>query len=130
MDKLMYEVIGFLCGYLLILLSPNSSPFEISDLLMRFIVNPFLFFILMMCFLIGFLSHSIIVKASIESTYRLIKGHSISLYQAFINYSLYVGYFFLFIIGPWEAVLLLAFSLMYGIISVDLKKNHVFDVDR
>lgn len=130
MDKFIYEVIGFFCGFMLIVLTPRISIIEIPELLMSFIVNPFLFFIIMICFFIGFIAHSVIIKNVIEDVYQNASEKRFSFLQLFIPISLVVGYFILFLFGPWQTFLLLAFSIIYGIISLDLKKNKAFDTGR
>ena len=119
MDKFIYEVVGFFCGFMLIFLTSGTSIIEIPELLTSFILNPFLFFILMICFLVGFLAHSVLIKAVIENFYMLVKGNRFSIWQLFFTTSLVVGYLILFIYGPWQTFLLLAFSIIYGIISLD-----------
>ncbi len=85
---------------------------------------------MMICFFIGFIAHSAIIKSVIENVHLNVKGKRFSFLQLFLPLSLVVGYFVLFSFGPWQTFLLLAFSIIYGIISLDLKKNKAFDVDR
>ncbi|MFS0863526.1 hypothetical protein [Fredinandcohnia sp. 179-A 10B2 NHS] len=127
---IVYEIIGFVCGYMLILMAPDTSPFHIGEFLMSFIINPFLFFFMMVFFLVGFVSHSILFKGLVESAFKFSKGQRLSSSQLLVYISVLAGYFFLFILGPLQASLLLAFSVIYGIISVDLKTKKVFDIDR
>jgi hypothetical protein len=120
MDKFIYEVIGFFCGFMLIFLTSGTSIIEIPQLLTSFIINPFLFFILMICFFIGFLAHSVLFKGAIETFYHMAKGNRFSFMELIFPISLVGGYFILFIYGPWQTFLLIAFSIIYGIITVDL----------
>lgn len=130
MEKLLYEIIGFFCGCMLILLTIETSVSEIPELMMRFIVNPFLFFIIMVCYFIGFLAHSTIIKEVIEDFHKRSRRKKQSCIKFFLPIRLTAGYIILFVFGPWQTFILLAFSIFYGIISVDLKKNTLLDVDR
>ncbi|MCH1624777.1 hypothetical protein [Fredinandcohnia quinoae] len=129
MWKLINGIIGFISGYLFILFVPIDHSFKLSSLFIQFIVNPFFFFIVMICFLIGFLTNSILIKGIIEGTYKLFKGFNVSIPQLLMCYSVLISYLFLFILGWLQTFLLLVFSLIYGIISVDFKKDTVFGID-
>jgi len=120
MYKFLYEVIGFFCGFMIIFLTSGTSIIEIPQLLTSFIINPFLFVILMICFFIGFLAHSVLIKGVIENFYHMVKGNRFSFMQLIYPVTLVGGYFILFIFGPWQTFLLIAFSIIYGIITVDL----------
>ena len=120
MEKFIYEVVGFFCGFMLIFLTAGTSILEIPELLTSFIINPFLFFTFMICLFVGFLAHSVLIKSTIEHFYQRVNGSRLSFWQMFFSVSLIGGYLILFLFGPWQTFLLIAFSIIYGIISVDL----------
>lgn len=119
--KLICLVLGFICGYYFVSLVPIKSPFVLSEYIAEYLLNPFIFFAIMIFFFIGFLVNAYLIRSAIEETIKLIRGEKIHLIEIFISYSVVGSFYTLFQLGFWQTLVLLSFSLIYGIISLDIK---------
>lgn len=129
--KLFCGVIGFICGLLLTKLLIIDSPFKASELMIEFILNPLLFFAVMVCFLIGFVANSVLVKEAIQQTYSFFCKQNFSMVNLLVSYCvIIINFVVLFQLGFWQTLVLSCFTIIYGIISIEFKSNTVYERDR
>jgi hypothetical protein len=76
----------------------------------------------MICFIVSFVSHAILVTGVIESTYLLINGVKVSFWNTLLCYSVLISFFILGFLAVWHTILILSFSVIYGLLSVDFKQ--------
>lgn len=125
--KLFCGVIGFISGFFFTRLIKVEEPFSLSELLIGFILNPIQFFAAMLCFLVSFVTNAILLKEAIIQTLAILKKQSYSLKSAALGYSVSLSFLLLFQIGFWHTLVLSFFTIIYGIISIDFKKNVVYE---
>ncbi|HWO95722.1 MAG TPA: hypothetical protein VNM45_05180 [Bacillus sp. (in: firmicutes)] len=118
---------GTLSGYGFIEWIPITKPISAAKIILALIMDPWHYFIAMVAFFFSFLSHSILIKSIVEETYSLIKRKTVRLWEVVISLGVAGSFFFLFQRGGWQAMLILCFSVVYGMISVDLRRKHVTD---
>lgn len=128
--KFFLLIIGFICGYLLIHWVPVIIPFTISEYLAEYLFDPLKFFAIMISFFIGFLVNSILIRTALEETIRLLLGRKIRIGQFMIGYSVCGSFYLLFQLGFWQTLILLCFSLIYGIISIDIYRDKIHERNR
>lgn len=128
--KFVSLVFGFIFGYLLIHWVPVQLPFDISQYLVEYVFDPLKFFAIMMSFLLGFLCNSILIRTALEETIRLLLKRSIRMSHLFIGYSVIFSFYFLLQMGFWQTLILLCFSMIYGIISIDINRNKKYERNR
>ncbi|WP_456278512.1 hypothetical protein [Bacillus sp. AK128] len=100
-------------------ISPNllSSQFVTNTIL-----DPFSFFFGMIFFFFGFIANAKLIRGSIELTYARFKGVSIPPLQLFFSYLVIFSLTLIIFINPTIGFLFLLFSLIYGMISLKLKR--------
>ncbi len=125
--KLLCGVTGFFSGFFFIRLIEIEEPFNLSELLIGFILNPFQFFAAMICLLISFITNAILLKEAIIQTLFIVKKQSFSFKNAALGYCVILIFILLFQIGFWHTLVLSFFTVIYGIISIDFKKNVVYE---
>jgi hypothetical protein len=124
-------IVGFICGFFLINWVPIQQPFVIEEYISDYLFSPLEFFVIMICFLIGFLANSILIRSVVEESFQLIRGRRVNLVNLLISYSVMISFYFLFQLGFWQTLVLLCFSIIYGIISIDISKsNEIHDRNR
>jgi hypothetical protein len=125
--KFICVVIGFFSGFFFTKLITIDDPFSLSELLIGFVLNPIQFFAAMICFLIAFVSNAILLKEAVIQTQAIVKKQSYSPMDAAIGYSVIISFIILFQIGFWHTLALSFFTIIYGIISIDFKKNVFYE---
>lgn len=125
--KMIPLLIGFLCGNLFIKLFPIVVPFELSELLLIFVLNPFEFLVAATVFMIGFLMNAVIMEEGIEQITLLLFRKKAEIYKIFLFLLLLISFSLLFITGFWQTMVLFCFSLLYGIISIDFKRIMIIE---
>ena len=130
MLKVAYVIVGYICGYLTIQWIPISEPFQLSSFIIQLILHPLNFLRAMLSFFIGFLVNSILIRVAIEQTYAFIKKKKINVFELLICYSVLLSFYQLFQYGFWQTLVFLTFALIYGMISVDLKRNIEYELER
>ncbi|MEQ2528165.1 hypothetical protein EKG37_12950 [Robertmurraya yapensis] len=115
-------LLGFGCGYLFILMFPIDSPFNLSEFLLEFVINPFSFFAASIVFIVGFISNALIIKEGVEETYLLYNQKESNLMEIIFVLLLMVSFYVLFQTGFWQTMVFFCFSILYGIISLDFRR--------
>jgi hypothetical protein len=121
--KLLCLFIGFICGYLMIGWMPRITPFVLSNFLTELIFNPLKLFLAMSCFFIGFLANAILIRAAIEESFFLLSGRETRLGELIISYGVVGSFYLLFQMSLWLTSLFLIFSVIYGMMSIDLQHD-------
>ncbi|MCA1030550.1 hypothetical protein LCL95_05780 [Bacillus timonensis] len=129
LSKLIISGVAFLFGYVVTKWIPIPQGVDASDVLIGFILSPVKFFAAMVCFFISFFLHSILIKRSIELTYGLFKGEIIDKVELVASCFFFVSFFILFQLGFWQTMVLLVFSTIYGIISLDFRHKNLSETN-
>jgi hypothetical protein len=120
--NLIYIFVGFISGYLYISLTPvNTSE---DSILIAFIIDPLQFFTAMTCFFTGFLANSVLLKNMLEQMVRLYKGMIVNWHDILCSVAFMVHFYLFFQIGFWHSIVLLFFTTVYAIISIDQKEEN------
>jgi hypothetical protein len=119
-------IMGFICGLLVIRWIPLSFPVDITNLFVQFILNPLEFFAASLVFIIGIVMNGNVIHSIITMTFVLKNKNSFSLAQWFVSFGVIFNFILLMNEGLWQAVMLLIFSIVYGMISIDFQKVKVF----
>lgn len=128
MLKRLFQLVGGTAsGYAFIQWLPIAKPMSATKIILALVMDPWHYFIAMVAFFFSFLLHSILIKSILEETYSLLKRKRARLPEAVISCGALGSFFFLAQEGEWQALLILCFSVVYGMISVDLRKKHVMD---
>jgi hypothetical protein len=127
LKKLMLLAAATLSSHLFIRWFPITKPLSATYVILSLIMDPLHYFMAMVAFFIAFLSHSMLIKSIIEETYSFIKGREVRWREAVICYGDVDSFLFLWQAGQWQTILILCFSLVYGMISVDLSRNQIVD---
>lgn len=128
MLKRLFQLVGgTTSGYAFIQWLPIEKPMPATKIILALVMDPWHYFIAMVAFFFSFLLHSILIKSIVEETYSLLKRKTAHLWEVFISCGALGSFFFLSQEGEWQALLILCFSVVYGMISVDLRRKHVMD---
>jgi hypothetical protein len=127
LKKLMLLAAATASSHLFIQWLPVTKPVSATHIILALIMDPLHCFAAMVAFFIAFLSHSMLIKSIIEETYSFIKGRGVRWGKAVICCGAVGSFLFLWQEGQWQTVLILCFSLVYGMISVDLSRNQIVD---
>ncbi|WP_078413628.1 hypothetical protein [Priestia abyssalis] len=128
MLKRLFQLVGgAVSGYAFIQWLPITKPISATKIILALVMDPWHYFIAMVAFFFSFLLHSILIKSIVEETYSLLKRKTARLWEAFISCGSLGSFFFLAQEGEWQALLILCFSVVYGMISVDLRRKHAMD---
>lgn len=120
--KLLQVLVGFFCGYIFILSFPVKTPFNVSEFIYGFVLNPFEFFTTSVIFIIGFMVNATIIRDGVEQIALLINQKQRNILEFICSLLLILSFFILFYIGFWQTVIFFCFSVLYGIISLDFKR--------
>lgn len=119
--------VGFLCGYLMIHWMPPVTPFIFANFITQLIFNPLRTFLAMICFFIGFLANAVVIRTVIEGVILCLQRKQVRWTEWFICCGGMGNFYWLF---QWEvrlAALFFIFSLIYGMISVDLDRSRQYN---
>ncbi|MBA2874994.1 hypothetical protein [Thermaerobacillus caldiproteolyticus] len=125
--RLLCVITGFICGYLMIKWTPNVTPFVFTTFITEFLFNPLRSFLAMVCFLIGFLANAVLIRSLIEGMTHLLRRKQMKWGQWFMSCGVIPSFYSLF---QWNTVLTMLFfifSLIYGIISIDLQRDRRYN---
>jgi hypothetical protein len=119
--------VGFLCGYLMIHWMPPVTPFDFTRFMTELIFNPLRTFLAMICFFIGFLANAAVIRTVIEGIVFCLLRKRVRWMEWFVCCGGIAAFYWLF---QWErklATLFFIFSLIYGMISVDLDRSRQYN---
>ena len=119
--KVMKYLVIFLCGYILIKWITIPHPFILSDFFLGLVMNPLKFFAASVVFFIGFLVTGRVMGELLSRTREKQMKREKSGVNLFFEYLLLFIIFLLLFILSWEQTLVFfSFSLLYGMISIEL----------
>jgi hypothetical protein len=117
-----YLIAGLFGGILSAVLIPSFLFTDMNQFISTLILDPFNFVLGMIFFFIGFIANATLFRNSIELSYAKMKNANISIGEIILS-SFYIGSFLLtFIINFSVAVCFLIFSILYGMISLNLRR--------
>jgi hypothetical protein len=116
-------IVGFIFGLLLIKLVPFPFSFPLSEIFVAFIFHPLKFFAVSIVFTIGIMMYGNLFGSLIAFIVSRKKRKSIPFLQFCIFLCIMVEFFVLFRFGPWQAIVLLCFSIIYGMMTLDFRKE-------
>ncbi|WP_243290090.1 hypothetical protein [Bacillus sp. FJAT-47783] len=128
--KIITVFIGFSCGYMYIRSLALEKPFDMTQFLLELILDPIQFFFAMVFFFVSFLANAYMFKHVIEETYELIKRKRWNGLQLLLSYSVFFVFYVLFLQGGVETFLLFIFSVVYSLLSIDLKVAKEIELER
>ena len=120
--KTVQLIAGFLCGLLFIEWFPISVPTGLTEILAACILRPVPFFASAIVFIVGFLTNAELIGEEIILTVRLFMKRKTTVFNLLFSLFFLTGFITLFLIGFWQTVVFFCFSILYGIISIDLKE--------
>jgi hypothetical protein len=124
--KLCCLFIGFICGYLMISWMPEVDPFRFTNFITEFIFNPLKSFLAMTSFFVGFLANAILIRSAVEEIVFYLSGHEVRLGELIVSYGVVANFYFLFQMNVILTGLFLIFSIVYGMMSIDLQRKRKF----
>jgi hypothetical protein len=114
-------MIGFVCGYLYIKLIFIHPPFSVSEFFIGLIMSPLRFFLAVLMFFSGFVLIAKFIKETLQHTRRERQEKRHWNNELFFEFtSLILIFLFLFQIDRVHTLIFFSFSLMYGMISMDI----------
>lgn len=116
-------MLGFICGILMIKWFPLTFPIEASELFVSFVFHPLEFFAACLMFIIGIIVNGKIIKSMITILVTAVNKRNIPFQKFALGIVLLVVYAALLKEGFWQTLALLSFSIAYGIISLDFRKE-------
>ncbi|PLR99774.1 hypothetical protein [Bacillus sp. T33-2] len=115
---------GFVCTYLWTEWVPVSHPFDVSEFFVELVLDPFDFFVSAIIFIIGLIAYGSLIREGIRAAGLVSKKRQGALLPvSFIWISILAVLLFLFKAGPWQMIIFLGFSLLYGIISLGFNEK-------
>ncbi|WP_162595926.1 hypothetical protein [Bacillus sp. CGMCC 1.16541] len=125
MKKLILLVIAAVCHSLVIRWVPINVSFRVTDLFLQMLMSPLKYIVVMFAFSLSFLCYSVFIRTAIEQMYMIKKQRPLSWSNVGLSLCMSASFFILFTFGFWQTLLILCFSFIYGIISIDLRKQAV-----
>lgn len=125
--KIVPLLLGFLCSKLFIKLFPIDIPFDFSEWLLTFVLNPFEFFIASLFFIMSFMMHAVIMEDGIKQIALYVYRKRVEMGELLFILLLLLSFTILSLSGFWQAMIIFCFSLLYGIISVDFKRLKIIE---
>lgn len=116
-------MVGFLCGVLMIKWFPITFPINPSELFVSFVFHPLEFFAACIMFIIGFIMNGKIIKRIAMVLIEAVKQRNLPSLEICLGVVLLVIQVFLLKEGFWQTLALLSFSFVYGMISIDFRKE-------
>jgi hypothetical protein len=124
---IVYLIIGFCSGFFAASWIPPFFSQGLGESISTLILNPITFFFGMFCFFIGFIANASLVRTCIEGVYAIKKGYKIKKRKMFTSFLVLGSFISLFYINISVASLLFIFSVVYGMISLDLHQNWKYE---
>lgn len=122
LKRILPLLIGFLCGNLFIGMLPIVFPFDLSEILLIFVMNPFEFFVASIVCITGFMMNAKVIEVGMKQIALLFFGKKAEVIEVVLFLLLCISFVILFILGFWQTVIFFSFSLLYGMISIDFKR--------
>lgn len=118
-NRAVFLVAGYLCWAMYVHWMPVIYPFNVRVFFTELILDPLRFFLAMISFFIGFLCHAVTVR-NVIAQFRSVKNKN----QPFkvtmmIDYFVFLVYYFMIQSNVVLSLIFIAFSIFYGIISVE-----------
>jgi hypothetical protein len=117
-----FLIIGYLSAYLACTWVPVQHPFQMSEFIMMLILNPAKSFFSMILFTIGFILHAFLIKSALSLTYKIIRNEG-NVLEAAISYCVFINFYLLFQIGFWQTLVLAAFTVLFGLATVNIQRT-------
>ncbi len=111
-------ILGLVCGMLLIKWIPLSYPFSLTELFVKFVLNPLEFFAFSMALIFGGIIHGNLLKYVLTITPTSLRIRSNWNLRFLIFLGMLINFFLLFNIAFWLSAFLLCFSIVYGMLSL------------
>lgn len=118
--QLVLLLVGSVCGYLMIAWAPVVTPFVWVNFITDFTFHPLRSFLAMVCFFVGFLANAAVVRTLLEGSIRFMLRQPVRWWEWVASFALIAPFYWLFQLNARLALLFFIFSVVYGIISVDL----------
>jgi hypothetical protein len=112
---------GFLCGYLFIKWVPFSFQLSFEEVLANFVLKPLKFFGAAVILMVGTILNGELIKIIVKGD----RKNNLSIRSLVICIGLFISFFTLSKIGIWQSLLLLCFSVLYGMFSLIKKQLEV-----
>ncbi|KAA0550292.1 hypothetical protein FZW96_02850 [Bacillus sp. BGMRC 2118] len=126
----LYNSAGFMCSILAAILIPPFLFTYSSQFISAVILDPVSFVTGMFFFLIGFLASSALFRNSIELLYAFSKKGNISMSEIIISSLYLVNFIVLFILNFSVFLLFFFMTIIYGMISLNLKRHLTLERSR
>ncbi|WNS74060.1 hypothetical protein RRV45_14165 [Bacillus sp. DTU_2020_1000418_1_SI_GHA_SEK_038] len=120
--KIVQLIAGFICGLLFIEWFPVSVASGLTEIFAACILRPVPFFASAIVFIVGFLTNAELIGEEIILTVQLFMKRKTTVFNLLYSLFFLAGFIILFQIGFWQTVVFFCFSILYGIISIDLKE--------
>ncbi|MFD1738585.1 hypothetical protein ACFSCX_18855 [Bacillus salitolerans] len=124
---ILYWLLGLCGGFLAANWIPPIFEIGLGPFISTLILDPITFFFGMGCFFVGFLANAALVRNGIRGTLFLSKGYKIHIPKLVISYLVIANFCLVFLFNLSIAVLFLIFSIVYGMISLDIRQNWQYD---
>ena len=116
--KIFQLVFGFLCGYLFIKWVPFSFQLSFEEVLVNFVLKPLKFFGAAVILMVGSILNGELIKFLFKMIVNGFRKNNWSVLSLVICFGVFINFFALFKIGIWQTMMLLCFSMLYGMISL------------
>ncbi|WP_147533814.1 hypothetical protein [Bacillus marasmi] len=122
--KMIFQLlVGYFCGLLMIKWLPLTFPIDASELFVSFVFNPLEFFAACIMFILGIIVNGNIIKGLMTTFIEALKRRNVPSFQQCLSVSVVFIYLFLLKEGFWQTLALICFSVVYGMISFDFRKE-------
>jgi hypothetical protein len=123
-----YLTAGFMGGLLSAIMIPSFLFTNLNQFIATLILDPISFVIGMVFFFIGFIANATLIRNGIELSYARLKRVDISLGEIFLSSLVICSFISTFLLNFSVAVIFLIFSIVYGMISLNL--SHYLQYER
>lgn len=121
--KLFIFIFAFMCGFFAISVFPSMAIDDLSFFISALILSPVRFFLGMIGFITTIIAFSYIIRSLIAATVRRVKGNPNSGRSLAIDYFLFFTFFLLMKFSVLITLLLVVFSIVFCILTVDLANS-------
>jgi hypothetical protein len=125
-----YLSVGFMGGLLSAIMIPSFLFTNINQLISTLILDPISFVIGMVFFFIGFIANATLIRNGIELSYARMKRAEISMGEIFLSSLVICSFSLTFLLNFSVAVIFLIFSIVYGMISLNLRRYLQYERNR
>jgi hypothetical protein len=127
---IMYLTAGIIGGILSAIMIPPFLFTNLNQLIAILILDPITFVLGMFFFFIGFIANATLIRNGIELSYARLKRVDISIGEIFLSLLVGCSFILTFLINFSVAVVFLIFSLLYGMISLNLRRYMQYEQNR